>query len=207
MWAETSPNDKVVATSSWDRTVRIWSMESGEALRVLSRADGQSWAGAFSPDGDVIAAGAGDGMVRIWGVDTGQLLFTFSGFGGWVRSLAFSPDGLQLAAGSGGGSLRIIDLKSWECAQSWQIDANKTGRALAEPFSEIVGVQYTSRGDLFYCATDGHMVGYRPSQNLKWDFFLPSLANGISSKTFAISKDGSKLISSLGSDVGIWKID
>ncbi|KAF7357200.1 Wd-40 repeat protein [Mycena sanguinolenta] len=206
MWAETSPNDKVVATSSWDRTVRIWSMESGEALRILSRADGQSWAGAFSPDGDVIAAGAGDGIVRIWGVDAGQLLFTFSGFGGWVRSLAFSPNGLQLAAGSGGGSLRIIDLKSWECVQSWQIDVNKTGRALAGPFLEIVGVQYTSRGDLFFCASDGHMVGYRPSQNLKWDFLRPSLANGIWFKTFAISKDGSKLISSLGSNVGIWKI-
>ncbi|KAF7349696.1 Wd-40 repeat protein [Mycena sanguinolenta] len=207
MWAETSPNDKVVATSSWDRTVRIWSMESGESLRVLSRADSQSWAGAFSPDGDLIAAGAGDGAVRIWGVDTGQLLFTFSGFGGWVRSLAFSPDGLQLAAGSESGSLRIIDLKSWECAQSWQIDVNETGPALAGPVLEIFGVQYTLRGDLFFCASDGHMVGYRPSQNLKWDFNRSSVAKGVWFKTFAISKDGSKLVSSLGSNVGIWKID
>ncbi|KAJ7470120.1 quinon protein alcohol dehydrogenase-like superfamily, partial [Mycena galericulata] len=118
IWAETSPGDKVVATSSWDRTVRIWSMESGESLRVLDSALNQSWAGAFSPDGDLIAAGSGDEMVRIWGVDSGQLLFTLSGFSGWIRSLSFSPDGLQLAAGSGGGSLRIVDLKSWECAQS-----------------------------------------------------------------------------------------
>ncbi|KAJ6458229.1 quinon protein alcohol dehydrogenase-like superfamily [Mycena sanguinolenta] len=200
MWAETSPDDKVVATSSWDRTVRIWSMESG------SRAEGQSWAGAFSPDGDLIAAGAGDGMVRIWGIDSGQLLFTFGGFNGWVRSLAFSPDGLQLAAGSGGGELRIIDLKPWEGPQSYQIDAEKTGRS-AGSFLEVVGVQYTSRGDLFGCASDGHIFGYRASQNLKWDFLRPSLANGIWFKTFAISKDGSKLVSALGSNVGIWKIE
>ncbi|KAJ7470088.1 quinon protein alcohol dehydrogenase-like superfamily [Mycena galericulata] len=205
MWAETSPGDNVVATSSWDRTVRIWSMESGESLRVLEGAANQSWAGAFSPDGDLIAAGSGDQMVRIWGVDTGQLLFTLSGFGGWIRSLSFSPDGLQLAAGSSGGSLRVVDVKSWELAQSWQIDIEADRSAGL--FLEIVGVQYTSRGDLFFCASDGYIFGYKPSQNLKWDFVRASLAKGVWFNTFAISKDGSKLVSALGSNVGIWKID
>ncbi|KAJ7804344.1 quinon protein alcohol dehydrogenase-like superfamily [Mycena olivaceomarginata] len=97
MWAETSPNDKVVATSSWDRTVRIWSMKSGEILHILEGSAGQSWSGAFSPDGELVAAGSGDKMVRIWRVDTGELLYTFSGFQGWVRTLAFSPDGLHQA--------------------------------------------------------------------------------------------------------------
>ncbi|KAJ7342588.1 quinon protein alcohol dehydrogenase-like superfamily [Mycena albidolilacea] len=205
MWAETSPGDKVVATSSWDRTVRIWSMESGESLRVLKGAANQSWAGAFSPDGELIAAGSGDRKVRIWGVDTGELLYTFSGFGDWIRSLAFSPDGLQLAAGSADGSLRMFDLKSGDCAQSWQIDAKKDRSARS--FLEIVGVQYTSRGDLFFCSSDGRVFGYRPSQNLKWEFLRPHLVNGVWFKTFAVSKDGSKLISALCSNVGIWKID
>ncbi|KAJ7801567.1 WD40-repeat-containing domain protein [Mycena olivaceomarginata] len=74
MWAETSPDDMVVATSSWDKTTRIWSMESGELIHVLEGATMQSWAGAFSPDGALIASGSGDNIVRIWRVDTGELV-------------------------------------------------------------------------------------------------------------------------------------
>ncbi|KAJ7874426.1 quinon protein alcohol dehydrogenase-like superfamily [Mycena leptocephala] len=204
MWAETSPGDKVVATSSWDRTVRIWSMGTGELLHILQGADNQSWAGAFSPDGDLIAAGAGDRTVRIWGVDSGQLLRTFSGFGGWIRSLAFAPDGLQLAAGSEGGTMMIIDLNSGERAQTWQVDI--TTNPSAKLFLEIVGVRYTSRGDLFFCSSDGRIFGYRQAQNLKWEFFRPFLA-GVWFKTYGVSSDGSKLVAALGSNVGIWKID
>ncbi|KAJ7933021.1 WD40-repeat-containing domain protein [Mycena leptocephala] len=204
MWAETSPDDKVVATSSWDRTVRIWSMGTGEAIRVLAGATGQSWAGAFSPDGEFIAAGAGDQMVRIWRVDTGELLHTLSGFTGWIRSLAFSLDGLQLATGAAGGTLRVFDLKSGECAQSWQIDV-ETDRS-ARSFLEVHGVRYTSRGDLFFCSTEGRIFGYRASQNLKWEFFQPD-SRGSSSRSIAISADGSKLIAALGSNIRTWNID
>ncbi|KAF7344991.1 Wd-40 repeat protein [Mycena venus] len=122
MWAETSPNNKVVATSSWDKTVRIWSMETGETIHVLEGATEQSWGGAFSPDGELVAAGAGDKMARIWRVDTGELLHTLGGFGGWVRNISFSPDGLHLAAGiSASGPLRVFDVKSGEFEQTWQM--------------------------------------------------------------------------------------
>ncbi|KAJ7194937.1 quinon protein alcohol dehydrogenase-like superfamily [Mycena pura] len=127
VWAETSPDDKIVATSSWDKTVRIWSMDSAETLHVLQGATNQSWAGAFSPDGELIAAGAGDKMVRIWNVGTGELLHTLSGFTAWVRGLSFSPDGLCLAAGARGGTLRVFDLKSGDCLQNWQIDTDSSG--------------------------------------------------------------------------------
>ncbi|KAJ6580678.1 WD40-repeat-containing domain protein [Mycena capillaripes] len=206
MWAETSPNDKLVATSCWDRTVRIWSTETGDYLRVLEGANGQSWAGAFSPDGELIAAGAGDKSVRIWRVDTGELLHTLSGFGGWVRSLAFTPDGLQLAAGSEGGTVLIFDVNSGERAQTWQVNV-ETNPSARRVFLEFVSVRYTSRGDLFFCSSDGRIFGYRASQNLKWEFLRPFLADGTWFKTYALSGDGSKLIAANGSEVGIWKID
>jgi WD40 repeat protein len=179
-------------------------MGTGEAIRILAGATVQSWAGAFSPDGEFIAAGAGDQMVRIWRVDTGELLHTLSGFTGWIRSLAFSLDGLQLAAGAAGGTLRVFDLKSGECAQSWQIDV-ETDRS-ARSFLEVCGVRYTSRGDLFFCSTEGRIFGYRASQNFKWEFFQPD-SKGSSSRSIAISADGSKLIAALGSNIGIWNID
>ncbi|KAF7342083.1 Wd-40 repeat protein [Mycena venus] len=142
VWAETSPDDKVVATTSWGKTVRIWSMETGELIRLLEGATNQNWSGAFSPDGELIAAGAGDKMVRIWRVSTGELLHTLSGYTRWIRSLSFSPDGLHLAAGAAAGTLRVFDVRSGECEQSWQIDLEGP---FAHSFLEVSRVQYTPR--------------------------------------------------------------
>ncbi|KAF7344989.1 Wd-40 repeat protein [Mycena venus] len=168
MWAETSPNNKVVATSSWDKTVRIWSMDSGEVIHILEGATIQSWGGAFSPDGRLIAAGAGDKMVRIWRVDTGELLHTLSGFSRWIRSLSFSPDSLHLAAGAAGGTLRVFEVGSGACKQVWQIDIST--HRFARSYSEISDVQYTRRGDLFFRSTEGRIFGYRARDNSKWEY-------------------------------------
>ncbi|KAJ7659285.1 WD40-repeat-containing domain protein [Mycena polygramma] len=204
MWAEISPDGKVIATSSWDTTVRLWSMNSGEATHVLEGATGQSWAGAFSRDGELIAAGAGDNMVRIWRVGTGELLHAFGGFRGWVRSLSFSPNHLRLAAGAAGGTLHVFNVESGEAEQTWQVDSG--ANRLAASLVEISGVRYSSLGDLFFCSTEGHIFGYRASQNLKWDF-SPSGSRWSTSGNFAISADGSWLIAALGSHINIWKIE
>ncbi|KAJ6507475.1 quinon protein alcohol dehydrogenase-like superfamily [Mycena vulgaris] len=203
-WAETSPDNKVIATVSWDKTVRIWSMETGETLHVLEGATNQGWSGAFSPDGALIAAGEGDKTARIWRVDTGELLHTLSGFKGWVRHLSFSPDSRFLAAGASGGSLRVFDVRSGDCEQTWQLDLSKHQMAIA--FLEVIHVEYTPRGDLFISSTEGRSFGYRASRNLKWDLFEPD-THGLKGGTVATSADGTRFIAALGSTVGIWKID
>ncbi|KAF7355894.1 Wd-40 repeat protein [Mycena venus] len=192
MWAETSPNGTVVATSSWDKTVRIWSMESGKLVHILRGARGQSWAGAFSPNGELVAAGAGDGMVRIWRIDTGELLHTLGDFRGWVRSLSFSPDSRHLAAGASGGTLKIFNVESGEQELHWPTFSR-----------ELLNVQYTFGGDLFFSSTDGGVFGYRASQDSKWKFFEPgSHIGGVTT-----SADGSKLTAAVGRSVHIWKIE
>ncbi|KAF8179072.1 WD40-repeat-containing domain protein [Mycena galopus ATCC 62051] len=158
IWAEPSPNDKVVATSCWDKTVRIWSMDSGEPIHVLQGSTNQNWAGAFSPDGELVAAGSGDQMVRIWRVGTGELLHTLGGYDRWIRSLSFSPDSLHLAAAAGGGTLRVFDVASGGCQQHWQVNIDVR---LAVVFIEIGGVRYTGRGDLFFSSTEGRVFGPR----------------------------------------------
>ncbi|KAJ7648451.1 quinon protein alcohol dehydrogenase-like superfamily, partial [Mycena rosella] len=103
---------------SGDKTVRIWSMDSGETLHIPEGARGQSWGGAWSADGALLAVGAGDRMVRIWNADAGDLLHTLScESNSWVRSLSFSPGGQYLAAGAGGGTLRVFNVASGAVVQ------------------------------------------------------------------------------------------
>jgi WD40 repeat protein len=131
-------------------------------------------------------------MVRIWRIDTGELLHTLGNFRDWVRSLSFSPDSRHLAAGAYEGTLKVFNVKSGEQELNWQTSSG-----------ELLNIQYTFGGDLFFSSTGGSIFGYRASQDLKWEFFEPgSLIGGVTT-----SADGSKLIATVGHSVHIWKIE
>ena len=62
-----SLDGKRLASGSWDKTVRIWSVEDPKAGPVLLRGYGNSVTSvAFSPDGRTLASGSRDKTVRIW---------------------------------------------------------------------------------------------------------------------------------------------
>ncbi|THU81838.1 WD40 repeat-like protein [Dendrothele bispora CBS 962.96] len=204
MWVETSPDDGVIATSSWDRTVRIWKATNGQELRVLAGAESQCQSGAFSPDGSLVGVGAGD-SVRVWNVENGDLLHTFGGFKDWVSKLAFSPDGKSLAVGSGRGALKVFDLMSGEENQTWEVKVQGgTG------FVGILHVNYTSKGLLVFGYGDGRVFTYDQVTNQMGQFehepdrneVLPGYGKKL------VTPDGSLLISAdFDGNVRIWRLE
>ena len=91
-----SPDGQYVATTSFEGTVKIWSVEPPPPYVSLEGHEQTVWTAAFSPDGRQVATGSLDQTARIWDADTGALLRTFV-----VRfpvvSLGFSHDGKRLA--------------------------------------------------------------------------------------------------------------
>jgi putative hemolysin len=120
-----SPDGKRLASSSGDRTARIWDVAQRKEIRVL-RHESWVWSVAFSPDGKLVATGTGgpidgepilqnyirtnDNNIRLWDSATGNLLQTLRGHTDRIEGIQFVQGGKRLVSASYDGTLRLWDV-------------------------------------------------------------------------------------------------
>jgi WD40 repeat protein len=108
-----SPDGTTLASGSSDKTVRLWEVSSGRALRVLRGHKSQVTSVAFRPDGRTLTSASADGTVRLWDVASGAchaILLALPE--GWA---AFTPDGRYKIGGDiAGGFWHVVGLCRFE---------------------------------------------------------------------------------------------
>ncbi len=88
------PDGQLLASASWDKTVRLWDPATGASRSTLEGHSDRVNAVVFSPDGQLLASASWDNTVRLWDVkakvSTEQIKHHYNG------NLSFNTNGSQL---------------------------------------------------------------------------------------------------------------
>jgi len=113
VWALTfSPDGRMLASGSWDGTLKLWDVASGAVLWDGRHASHMHHV-AFAPDGRTLASSEWDNAIRLWDSTSGtctEVLHHPEDSGNYFYGLAWSPDGQRLAGGTSRRGVLVWDL-------------------------------------------------------------------------------------------------
>lgn len=105
-----SPNTPTLVSGSLDDSIRIWNLQTGAVLSVLSGHPRGVNGVTISSAGQVMASCGDDDLVRVWNLASGTLLHTLKGHTRDVNAIAIGSSGWLLASGSEDRSIKLWKL-------------------------------------------------------------------------------------------------
>ncbi len=208
-----SPDNQLLASSSGDGIVNIWSISDNTLWRSLPQQGAAARAVDFRYDGKLFASAHSNGAVLVWDMSTGQPIRTIWATLG-VRDMIFSPDGKQLAVASCGEFYNVV-----ECLRGditiWDPTTGAHLHKLSDHDDLIDSIAFSQDGSWFASGSrdDTIILWQRPTYKKIRTFVYNSLPPSLIMKgvtSVAFSPDSKLLAASAhdrgGNAVKIWEV-
>ncbi|XP_077294139.1 transducin beta-like protein 3 [Arctopsyche grandis] len=109
-----SPNDKIVASGSQDKTIKLWSTEDLSLLGTLRGHKRGVWCVKFSPVDQVLLSASADCTMKLWSISELNCLKTLEGHSSSVLKAEFISKGLQIVSAGADGLMKVWNIKTSE---------------------------------------------------------------------------------------------
>jgi len=173
-----APDGRTLASASYDRTVKLWTLVPWQAHNTLSI---QGWMRrvVWSPDGRILATCSFDRIIRLWDGETYHFLLALQRHTAAVYDLAFTADGSCLLSVSEDGALCVWEVATWQCSHMlrgytgtlYDVDWNADHSRIASMGSDGVINIYTVADGTLHRALSSNtniMVGLGWSADGRW---------------------------------------
>ncbi|KAF9951729.1 hypothetical protein BGZ70_000882, partial [Mortierella alpina] len=192
-----SPNGLVLATCIPHQSLRLWSVETKECLRVL-KDDSQAVNGmAFSIDGKRISSSGFSGSIVTWDTASGDRLTIWEPeVFGRIWSMTYSPNGQQLACAGDDGMISLL-----------YPEAGPSGhRSLRGHVRNVYDIVYSSDGSRIATAGEDKTIRLWDAHNGTPGPVLKGHSEAVERITF--SPNGSQIASGGGRDkiIRLWDV-
>ena len=159
------PHGETVASGSYDTTVRLWEVRTGNLLRTLQGHGELVTSVAFDPLGETLASASADNTVKLWEARSGKLLRTLEGHKDWVRSVAFDKPGKTLASGSSDRSVKLWEVHSGKLLRTLKGHQDWVYTSAFDPQGEVLASGSSDKTVKLWEVRTGKLLRTFNSQN------------------------------------------
>lgn len=156
------PQGTILASASYDRTVKLWDAGTGKLLRTLDGDRQAVYSARFDPLGQTLASGGFDDL-KLWDAKTGILLHRFEGHQQGL-CIAFDPQGVTLASGGLEGTVKLWNVRTGALLHIledhensvWSLAFDPRGAILASGSMDGTVKLWDTRTGKLLCTLKGH---------------------------------------------------
>jgi U3 small nucleolar RNA-associated protein 13 len=131
-----APNDRLAATGSQDKTIKLWSLPELTLVATLRGHKRGVWNVCFSPTDQVLASASGDRTVRLWAVTAAAgfaCLRSFEGHDASALNVRFLRRGTQLLSTGADGLVKLWNVRSGEIMNTFDAHTQKIWSLAVRP--------------------------------------------------------------------------